>query len=412
MRAIYHHRTQGRDVEAVHIRGLCRGLEQLGFEVEIVAPPGVDTDPDSTCSPVTRKETTLLGRLARSLPQVLFEWMEIGYNAVAIPRLWKRCREGRPALIYERYALYNAAAVVVGRLTGTPVVLEVNETAGVDRTRQGKRLAMPWLARWIERRLFRAAGGVVVVSGYLREYVERAGVAPARVRVTPNAVDAERFDPARVDGGAVRRRCGLEGGTVVGFAGSFTKWHGLDLLLRAASILAPEFPELRLLLVGDGARRMKAEELAAELGLSERVCFPGKVPHAAMPEYLAAMDVGVMPASNVYGSPMKVFEYLAMGRPAVAPRYGPLEEAITHGEDGFLFRPNDVEDLASCLQLLLRDAGLRDTLGRAAREKVLRRHQWIHNARAVLDLSRASAGKKWRCGEAPALSPRRPEGVR
>lgn len=403
MRAIYHHRTQGRDVEAVHIHGLCRGLEQLGFEVEIVSPPGVDTDPNSTRSPVTRKEGTLLGRLARSLPQFLFEWMEIAYNAVAIPRLWKRCRALRPALIYERYALYNVAAVVVGRLTGTPVVLEVNETVGVDRTRQGKRITMPWLARWFERRLLCGASGIVVVSGYLREYVERSGVAPARVRVTPNAVDAARFDPERVDGAAVRSRCGLERTTVVGFAGSFTKWHGVELLLQAASRLAPEFPELRLLLVGDGARRQRAEELAAELAIADRVCFTGKIPHAQMPGYLAAMDLGVMPASNLYGSPMKVFEYMAMGRPAVAPRYGPLEEAVDSGENGLLFHPNDVDDLTACLRSLLEDAGYRQALGAAARRKVLARHQWVHNARVVLDLVELDARRSSALDSPPAI---------
>lgn len=387
MHAIYHHRTQGRDVEAVHIHGLCGGLEQLGFQVEIVGPPGVDTDPNSTCSPVTRKETTLLGRLARSLPQVLFEGMEIGYNLVAIPRLIARCIRQKQDLIYERYALYNAAAVVTGRLLNIPVVLEVNETTGVDRTRQGKRLALPALARWFERRIFHAATGLVVVSGYLDDYARVLGVPAERIRVTPNAVDAARFDPDQADVGAVRARLGLEGKVVVGFAGSFAKWHGVELLLRAAAAVALEFPDLRLLLVGDGAGRVAAAARAVELGLGDRVVFTGKVPHAEVPAYMAAMDLGVMPASNVYGSPMKVFEYMAMGRPAVAPRLRPLEEAIRHGEDGLLFQPESEEALADALRQLLQDPQRRTEMGEQARSKVLARHQWIHNAQAVVELA-------------------------
>jgi glycosyltransferase involved in cell wall biosynthesis len=270
-----------------------------------------------------------------------------------------------------------------------PVVLEVNETAGVDRTRQGKRIAMARLAHWLERRILGGAAGIVVVSGYLKEYVRDAGVPEQRIRVTPNAVDVGRFDADRIDGAAVRDRYGLQGKTVIGFAGSFTKWHGLDLLIDAAAALMPEFPDVHLLLVGDGARRQASEEQAAALGIADRVVFTGKVPHAEMPEHMAAMDFGVMPASNVYGSPMKVFEYMAMGRPAVAPRYRPLEEAVADGEDGLLFTPGDIDSLRACLRRLVEDPSYRRRLGDAAREKVRTRHQWVHNAAAVVELAQA-----------------------
>lgn len=389
MRAIYHHRTQGRDVEAVHIHGLSSGLEQLGYTVEVVGPPGVDLDPNSTVAPTTGQSATFLGVLARQVPQLVFECLEIGYNLAALPRLLRRCRASSPALIYERYALYNAAGVLAGRLTGVPVVLEVNETVGVDRTRQGKRIAMRGIARWFERRILQSAAGVVVVSGYLRDYVREAGVPEERIRITPNAIDPERFDPGRVDREEVRSRYGLQGKTVVGFAGSFTKWHGLDLLIHAAADLMTEFPEVSLLLVGDGARRRASEQLAADLGISERVVFTGKVPHAEMPQLMAAMDLGVMPASNVYGSPMKVFEYMAMGLPAVAPRFGPLEEAIVDGETGLLFEPGSTASLHARLRRLLVDPAARREMGRQARARVLARHLWKHNAQAVLDLARA-----------------------
>src|SRR3954469_15416402 len=107
MRALYHHRTQGKDVEAVHIVGLCGGLEQLGFEVEIVGPPGVITDPESTATPAAGKPKTAWDWVSRKAPQALFELLELGYNMAAFPRLWRRCRAAKPDLLYERYALYN-----------------------------------------------------------------------------------------------------------------------------------------------------------------------------------------------------------------------------------------------------------------------------------------------------------------
>jgi glycosyltransferase involved in cell wall biosynthesis len=394
MRAIYHHRTQGRDVEAVHIRGLASGLEALGYVVEVVGPPGVDLDPNSTVAPTTGQSATPLGILARRAPQLLFELLEIGYNLAALPRLLSRCRGEKPALIYERYALYNVAGVLAGRLAGVPVVLEVNETVGVDRTRQGKKVALPALARRLERWILRNASGVVVVSGYLREYVREAGAPEERIRVTPNAIDPTQFDPERIDRGEARTRYGLTGKTVIGFAGSFTKWHGVDLLIRAAAGLMVEYPDVHLLLVGDGARRRDSEALAAELGITERTVFTGKVPHAEMPRHMAAMDLGVMPASNVYGSPMKVFEYMAMGCPPVAPRFGPLEEAIQDGETGLLFEPGSAASLEGRLRKLLSDPEHRKLMGAAARRRVLARHLWRHNAEAVVELARPAPGLK------------------
>ncbi len=399
MRALYHHRTQGREVEAVHILGFAGGLEELGYQVEIVGPPGVRVDREHVATPSTGKKTTVLGWIARHAPQAAFELLEIGYNLAAVPRLWKRCGDDT-ALLYERYALYNAAGVLVGKLRGIPTVLELNDISSVDRTRQGKRLAMPWLAAWFERRILHAADGLVVVSGYLRDRLVEAGLPAEKIRVTPNAVERGRFDPEREDGRAVRERWGLGGKTVIGFAGSFAKWHGPDFLVRAFARLAGDVPEAALLLVGDGARRAETEALVRELGLEERVVFTGRVPHGEIPAYVAAMDLGVMPRSNLFGSPMKVFEYMAMGRPAVAPRYIPLEEAVTHGETGLLFPPDDEAALTAALRELVLHPERRRAMGAAARRKVLTQHQWVHNARVVAELAarnprgRATSGRR------------------
>jgi glycosyltransferase involved in cell wall biosynthesis len=126
--------------------------------------------------------------------------------------------------------------------------------------------------------------------------------------------------------------------------------------------------------------------MAKELGIGDRVTFTGKIAHAAVPEHVATMDIGVMPESNLFGSPMKIFEYMAMGVAPVGPRYVPLEEAIDDGENGLIFDPRSVDDLARCLRTLAGDAEYRRRLGRAAREQVLAKHLWVHNAQAVLDL--------------------------
>lgn len=386
MRAIYHHRTQGRGVEAVHIHGVCGGLKRLGYEVEIIGPPGVDTDPDIVVAAEAGKTGTVWGVIAKSAPQWLFELMEVGYNLVAIPRVLRRCRETEASLLYERYSLYNATAAFVSMVTGVPLILEVNDTVGTDRTRQGKSTQMKPLARAFEKWIFKRTAGITVVSGYLREQVIAAGVPVEIIAVTPNAVDFDRFNRGLVDGEALRERRGLKSKTVVGFAGSFTKWHGLDLLVQAFANVSKDFKDARLLLVGDGAKMADTQEQVASLKISDRVVFTGKVGHADVPEHMAAMDIGVMPESNVFGSPMKVYEYMAMGRPAVGPRYGPLEEAILDGEDGLIFEPGDLDGLTRCLRTLLADPERRKAMGEAAHRKVMSKHQWVHNAEAAIRL--------------------------
>jgi len=386
MRVLYHHRTQGRGAEAVHIHSFCDGLHQLGFETTIVGPPGVNTDPNAPQAADVGKPKTALGWIARNIPQAGFELMEIAYNLNARPRLASAISQNKPAFVYERYALYNLAGVLSARKAGIPFVLEMNDTVYMDRQRQGKKLTMKGLAAKFENRLLNLADGIVVVSGYLKQHLVDRGIPANKVLVTPNAVHEHEFDPEHIKGDSIRAKYGLGDAVVVGFAGSFAKWHRVDLLVAAAASLKDKHPNLKLLLIGDGAERAAAEQQAKDLGFADRVVFTGKIPHAAIPEHVAAMDIGVMPESNLFGSPMKIFEYMAMGVTPVGPRYIPLEEAIDHNLNGLIFEPGKVDALAASLDRLLSDPEERLQMGRAAREKVLTRHLWVHNAQAVVDL--------------------------
>src|SRR5262249_46201784 len=176
---------------------------------------------------------------------------------------------------------------------------------------------------------------------------------------------------------------GLERRAVLGFVGSFRSGHGIDLLMRVVPAILERYPEAAFLLVGDGSRRAAAEEQVAALDLGDRVRFPGRVAHAEVPDYIAAMDIGLMPHSNRFGSPVKIFEYMAMGVVPVGPRLGPLEEAIDDGVTGLLFEPENEASLQAAIEALIADPVRRHRLGAAARERVLAHHLWRHNAAAI-----------------------------
>jgi len=369
MNILYHHRTTATGACGHHIREMVEAFRKQGHTVDVVGPPG--TGKAHAAAAGSQKK----GRYA--VPQPVFELFELLYNAVAFFRLLRRLRQKRYDLLYERYAIFNLAGVCVSRLLRVPVVLEASFTATTPVYPERTGLLSP-LAALADRFVFNAADLIVTVSGALKENIMHYGVAADRILVLPNAVDAVRFDPAAVS--AVPRDRGEK---IVGFAGGFYPWHGLDLLIAAAGEAAKTIPGLKIWLIGDGPVREKLEAAVLRRGLTERVRFMGSVPQSELPRYVAAFDAGIMPDSNDYGSPMKIFEYMAMGKPVIAPRLGPIEEVLTDGETGVLFEPKDTGSMSAAIVRLLENPSLCGAIAARARGQVLERHTWDGHARAV-----------------------------
>jgi glycosyltransferase involved in cell wall biosynthesis len=322
--------------------------------------------------------------MAERLPEFFFELMEIAYNVPAYFRLRRALRSFRADALYERYAFFNVAGALAARAARVPLILEVNYTATTPLYRKRSRALLP-LARAAERFVFGRATRIAAVSTVLSRHVVANGVPAERVVTLPNAADPERFR-ADLSGRAVRDRYGLNGARVVGFSGAFFPWHGVGFLIDVLPGLLRKVPETSILLVGDGPERRVLEEQVRRAGLSERVRFTGRVGHDELPAHVAAFDVAVMPDSNEYGSPMKIYEYMAMGKPVVGPRLGPLEDGIKDGETGILFERLDASALESALATLLRDESRRRLMGQRAREHVLASHTWARNAERILAL--------------------------
>jgi len=383
MRLVVDHRTQGQGVEGVHLLGMAHAFERAGAEVAIVSPPGVEVGRPGAAP---RKAPGLRGlwwTLAERVPETLFELMEIAYNVPAFLRIRRALVAPRADALYERYAFFHVAGALAARAARVPLVLEVNYTAATPLYRRRSRVLLP-LARAAERFVFRRARLIVAVSSVLRDAIVAGGVPADRVLVLPNAADPDRFRP-EISGAAVRARHGLEGARVVGFTGAFFPWHGVGLLIDALSGLLREMPNAAALLVGDGPQRALLEDRVRKEGLEGRVCFAGWIGHEGLPEHVAAFDVAVMPDSNEYGSPMKIYEYMAMGKPVVAPRLGPLADGIVDGETGILVPRRDAAALRTALAALLGDEPRRARMGVRARAHVLANHTWDRNAARVLE---------------------------
>lgn len=293
--------------------------------------------------------------------------------------------------IYQRHARFSLAGALLARATGKPLILEYNGPEEfVERHWMDGKTPMRSRIRLCEDAALSAAARIIVVSKADRRSLIKRGVERERIVLNPNGVDAGRF---AVGGGEVtRRRHGLaEGRLIVGFVGSFGPWHGAPVLARAFVSFARSIPAAQLMLVGDGRELGPSVEVVRNAGLDQHLTVAGRVRPDAIPAYLDACDILVAPhvplADGVefFGSPTKIFEYMAAGKAILASRLGQIGEVLEHGVTAWLVEPGNCDDLRNGLFALADEPELRATLGANARQRAIEHHSWRSNARRVMD---------------------------
>jgi glycosyltransferase involved in cell wall biosynthesis len=387
------------------MNGLIEALRALGHEVEVVGPVAVETA-------ALGSEGRTITWLRRHLPGFVYELLELGYSLVAFRQLERAHHQFHPDLLYERYNLFLLAGGWLKRLHGLPLLLEVNAPLVRERSQFGG-LALRRLARWTERRAWRSADFVLPVTRVLAEEVRAAGVAESRIVVLPNGVPRAMIDP-EFDGATVRRRLGFDDRVVLGFSGFVREWHGLDLVidLMAESDRGQHW---HLLILGDGPALPQLRERAARRGVADRVTFAGVIPRERVAMHVAAFDLALQPRVVPYASPLKLFEYMALGRAIVAPDTPNIREILADGENALLFDPGAPGGFGAALMRLSGDPVLRHHLGEGARRTLLERDlTWNGNATRVVALASFLTGRERGSGSAAAaaavVEPGRPTG--
>jgi glycosyltransferase involved in cell wall biosynthesis len=320
---------------------------------------------------------------------------ELAYNDMLIPDLEQSIARIRPDFIYQRLSYMNYAGAIARLRHGIPFVCEFNgplRWIGKNWDREFDLLG--GLSERIETLTLKAADLVVVVSETVGDLAIARGIPADRVLVNPNGVDSDVYRPD-IDSSALRDSLGLSGKIVLGFIGTFGEWHGADKLASAYVKLRADRPDLaariHLLMIGDGQTRARSQSILEDCGAAQGVTFTGAVPQVQGPLYLAACDILVSPhvpnpdGSRFFGSPTKLFEYMATGRGIVASDLDQIGKILTHGETAWLVRPGDVSDLASGLERLVDDSSLRARLGAAAREEAIDRYTWRAHVGRILD---------------------------
>jgi PEP-CTERM/exosortase A-associated glycosyltransferase len=281
--------------------------------------------------------------------------------AATAHRISELAESFHPDILHAHSPVLNALpALWVGRKQRIPVVYEVRalwEDAAVDHGTTTSASARYRASRALETFALRRAAHITTICEGLRSEIAARGVPLDRITVVPNAVDTGEFRFGGEDDPALRKALGLEGRRVVGFAGSFYAYEGLDLLIEAVALLSSRQPDLRVLLVGGGPQEEALRALARERGLADRVIFTGRVPHADVHRYYELIDVLAYPRHRMrlteIVTPLKPLEAMAQGRMFVASDVGGHRELVRDGETGFLFPAGDAQALAQTIESVL-----------------------------------------------------------
>lgn len=386
-RAVYLRASLWQEVSAggsvAHTAGVLAGLKAAGIEVTYL---GTTDFPHATRLGVRACVVPPRLRWLRNLPDLPF----LVYSEIFARRSRDLLAGHAPDFIYQRYSVLNYSGAQLARAFRCPFVLEYNGSEVWIARNWSAPLFFEGLANRIEGANLARADLVVVVSKALRDEVLTQGVSPERVLVNPNAVDPTRYHPG-IDGGPVRRRLGLEGRLVIGFIGTFGPWHGAEVLAEAIRPVAVHLPEAHFLFIGDGSGMPRVREIIARDGVQGRASLVGLIPQDEAPNYLAACDILMSPhvpnpdGTPFFGSPTKLFEYMAMGKGIVASDLEQIGEVLSHGKTAWLVPPGNPGALAEGICTLARDADLRRALGDAAREEVVRHYTWVAHVERLLE---------------------------
>ena len=365
---------------STHTWEVAQGLHELGHEITVVAH-----------SPRSRAGGAQPRRSATSGVRLLYLDLPKPLSLLGYPLILRLARRLAPDAIIERYYNLSGAGILAAHRCGLPSLLEVNalivDPPAVRKRRVDDRLGRP-LRRWATWQCRAATRIVTPLATTVPETICRDKIVELPWGANVDAFSPRRDAPVLA---RLRRRLNLPAELpVVVFAGSFRVWHGVHDFVAAALRLLDAGAPYHFLLIGDGPERAAAMEAAARH--AERFDFVGSIPHAEMPDYLAQAQAGVAPfntrghpalrSAGFFWSPLKIYEYMAMGLPVITPAIPPLDTTIREGIEGALYPEGDVEALAAAIRRVL-ESTRRQDMGDSARERVVRDFSWDRHCREL-----------------------------
>ncbi len=374
----------GSTVKAIE---LFRALEGLGHSVRFHWRKEHESDDSPGSGP---GKVRIL--LKRRLDRFLHEPSQMVRNLNYLRQEFSILNRDRPDLLIARLETNVFSPPVLARHFHLPYVAEVDSPVMYEIRHFNKDYLLPYrLLDRMELDFIRKADRAFTVSEQLKAHFTDRGIPAGHLEVIPNAVDTARFFPGPLNRG-FREHYGIDSCTVIGFIGSFHYWHGVDQLRLLIDTLLSRHSKAAFLLIGKGGPMR--DGLIREIGsksYADRVIPVDYLPHDRIPEAVHAMDIVLAPYPALpffYYSPVKIYEYMACGKPVISSDTGQIAEVIQHDVNGILCQPGDMEAYLEAADRLIRGGKDRNRLGSAAAETIRARHTWTHRAMKLESLLR------------------------
>jgi glycosyltransferase involved in cell wall biosynthesis len=301
------------------------------------------------------------------------------------------CIKARPDAIYTRQSGVSFSPLIISKLFRIPYFVEVNgliiEEMKIANTSKWK----VDIAKLSEKLNYKHAKKIVAVTQALNIELKNIYNIPAeKIVVIENGANTDLFRPINKKDA---KRDLDENYNYVGLSGSFAPWHGIEDLVRSAPLILKKVENTKFLLVGDGELKEQTIQMVNNLNLTGNFIFIDRVPYEEVPKYVNAFDVCIiLKKKDIPGSPLKLWEYMACGKPVIATNMEDFR-VLEEYNAGILVNPEKTEEVADAILTLLKNKELRDEMGKNGRKYVVENRSWERVAREVEKVMKKAASK-------------------
>jgi len=355
-----------------HVFEVCENWIMLGHQVTLFVPDVPENPSQILCTKVVKVKTF-------GLKPGFF--LTLVYNLAVVLYLLRHKILNGIDVVYTRNSAFEFVPIVCLKIFGVRYIAEIN---GLD-SEQKRLYGLPeWKIRvseWLNGICYALSDAIIVVTEQIRDFlVHRYPSAREKIHVVPNGANVEISVPIPKDTACERLALDIDH-TYLVFVGTLKKWHGVENAIAAVEKLIECDDNWALLIVGDGPEKNYLQNMTIRKGLDERIMFMGKVKYDEVPFYIGAASVCLAPFDKARNdltglSPLKIFEYMACGKPIITTRVGGLERIIDQHECGMVVDPENVDGLVKAITKLLSEPELAEKLGKRGRRAAVEHYTW------------------------------------
>lgn len=302
----------------------------------------------------------------------------------------------KPDVIYTRQNMSTFIPAVLSKIFSITYVTEVNGTFEEELKILKKNKLLIFLSNCVEQICYRFANKIITASPSLCIYIkQKYKIKDDKILSIENGANIDLFKPLNKD--KLRERLHFNKNyKYIGYSGGLKDWQGIDFIINSIPIVLKKLPNYRLIILGEGPERDNLINITEKLKIKDKIIFIDSVEYKKVPEYINLFDVCICYLTKLkegkYGTPFKVYEYLACGKPVILSEIEGISELFK--DKVVLAKPENSEDLADKIISLIKNRKLREKLGREGREFIVNNHSWENITKRTLEVIETAINSK------------------